>query len=48
MPVSKVKLLEETINITKEYARGGGAIALPTVLDEVFKKLEELNEKTRE
>ena len=48
MPVSKVKLLEETINITKEYARGGGTTPLPTILDEVYRKLEELNEKTKE
>lgn len=48
MPVSKVKLLEETINITKEYARGGGTTQLTQILDEVYKKLEELNERTKE
>lgn len=48
MPVSKVKLLEETIEITKEYARGGGTNPLPTILEDVFTKLEELNKKTEE
>jgi len=38
-------LLEKAVEITKEYARGGGGLSLEVVLERVFKKLKELNEE---
>ena len=46
MAKTKAVLLEETIEITKEYARGGGQYSIPDTLEKVYKKLIELDKDT--
>ena len=36
-------VMEKAIEITKEYAAGGGSIPPEAVLEDVFNKLKELN-----
>ncbi len=41
------QLLNVAIEITKEYARGGGPLHPEGVLERVFRKLQELNKETQ-
>ncbi|XLQ19725.1 MAG: hypothetical protein ACKUBY_03980 [Candidatus Moraniibacteriota bacterium] len=45
---SERKILEMTVEITKEYARGGGTIHLDSVLKKVHEELTKINEKIEE
>lgn len=38
-----VNLLDKAVEITKEYAKGGGSTRPGTILKEVFEMLKELN-----
>ncbi len=40
-------LLEKAVEITKEYARGGGSLHPEEALERVYKKLKELNEEVK-
>ena len=43
--MTNYNLLERAVEITKEYARGGGEVSPETVLERVFTKLKELNKE---
>ena len=42
--MNRFSLLEKAVEITKEYARGGGSRPPAIILEEVYTKLKELNE----
>jgi hypothetical protein len=44
MAINKVGCLSQAIEITKEYARGGGQGAIDEILERLYKKLKELAE----
>jgi hypothetical protein len=44
MAVNKNGCLSQAIEITKEYARGGGPGAIEEILERLYKKLKELAE----
>ena len=44
--LSNISLLDKAVEITKAYASSGGGNPLETVLEEVYKKLKELNQDT--
>jgi len=40
---NKVKCLEDAIEITKQYCRGGGSVQPDVVLQDIYDKLKELD-----
>lgn len=48
MKYTKRQLLSEAISIAKEYARSGNSGAVHVVLEDVYKKLLELNEDLKD
>lgn len=44
MSLTKLALLEKTIEITKEATRGGSSTPVPMLLEQIYNKLKELNE----
>lgn len=47
MAFEKHDLLDKTIELVKEYVRGGGKIPPEVVLRDVFAQLNKLNEETK-
>ncbi|KXJ99037.1 MAG: hypothetical protein UZ19_OD1000534 [Parcubacteria bacterium OLB19] len=44
MPVDKRWAMNQTVEITKEYARGGGQLSISTVLKQAYETINELQE----
>ncbi len=45
---SERKMLEMAVEITKEYARGGGSTTPGTILKMVYKELKKINDDIKE
>lgn len=43
----KSVILEKTIEIAREYARGGGTTPITTVLEDVYETLKRLDQDTK-
>lgn len=45
--LNKVTLIDKAVEITKEYARGGGSNPLESVLKNTYEELKKLNEDAK-